>query len=88
MPPTLYQIAQAVDLAFIYSLTDEERAKLLGISRRTLARWKYRRDYQDLYIEVDAAERANWGRSPAKRVLAVDLVRTRQGRKETPPPRG
>ena len=53
--PTPEQIGEAVALLWDDRETDEAIARRLGISRRTLARWKQRSDFGALWAERRAA---------------------------------
>jgi len=54
--PTIDDIATAAALVFDDTHHDEDIAACLGVSRRTLARWKHRRDFQ---IAIAALEMLN-----------------------------
>lgn len=49
-PPTPDELGQAAGLCAFGGHSDQHIAQVLGISRRTLARWKHRADYQAAYL--------------------------------------
>jgi transposase len=62
--PSLGRLRLAAKLCYVDELTDEAIARRLGISRRTLARWKQRPEFQAAYQRQDerfqAALAAEW----------------------------
>jgi transcriptional regulator with XRE-family HTH domain len=62
--PSLGRLRLAAQLCLADELTDEEIARRLGISRRTLARWKQRPEFQAAWQRQDerfqAALAAEW----------------------------
>lgn len=56
--PTKRQVQQMARLCYQDRLRDEEIAALVGISRRTLARWKNRSDVRAVIADLIVAYRA------------------------------
>ena len=48
--PTLQQLARAVAFCYDDTLKDEEIATILGVTRRTLARWKHHELWGPMYL--------------------------------------
>lgn len=54
-------LERAARLLWADELTDEEVARQLGISRKTLWRWKQRRDFQHIHAHlVSRALKQHW----------------------------
>ena len=53
--PTPEQVGQAAGLSFLDVESDEQIAAQLGISRRTLARWRARPEYITARVAVETA---------------------------------
>ncbi len=54
-PPSPEQIGKAAGLSFLDMARDEQIATALGISRRTLARWRSRPEYAAARVAVETA---------------------------------
>ena len=61
-PPTVEDIAHAAALACLCEGHEHTAAELLGVSRRTLSRWKRRPEYQAAELAAGLAADAAWRR--------------------------